>query len=71
MEVLVWIGAALALLGIAGLVWSAAIVVRARRGGPDDAALRAQMARALPLNIGALLLSFLGLMCVLMGVLLG
>ena len=57
MEVLVWIGAALALLGIAGLVWSAA--------------LRAQMARALPLNIGALLLSFLGLMCVLMGVLLG
>ena len=71
MNVLIWIGAGLALIGVAGLVWSAAIVLRARRGVPDDALLRARMARALPLNIGALLLSFLGLMCVATGVLLG
>lgn len=71
MAVLIWIGAALALLGVLGLVWSAAIVVRARRAGLDEAGLRARMGRALPLNLGALLLSVLGLMCVVTGVLLG
>lgn len=71
MAVLIWIGAALALGGVAGLVWSAAIVVRARRAGLDEAGLRARMARALPLNLGALLVSLLGLACVVTGVLLG
>lgn len=70
MDVLIWIGAGLALLGVAGLVWSAAIVLRARRAGLGDEALRARMGRALPLNVGALLLSILGLLCVVAGVLL-
>ena len=68
---MIWIGAALALLGVGGLAWSAVIVVRARRAGLDEAGLRARMARALPINLGALLLSVLGLMCVVTGVLLG
>jgi hypothetical protein len=71
MAVLIWIGAALALRGVGGLGWSAVIVVRARRAGLDEAGLRARMARALPINLGALLLSVLGLMCVVTGVLLG
>ncbi len=70
MAVLIWIGAGLALLGVLGLVWSAVIVVRARRAGLDGAALRARMGQALPLNVGALLLSLLGLMCVVVGVVL-
>jgi uncharacterized iron-regulated membrane protein len=70
MAVLIWIGAGLALLGVLGLVWSAVIVMRARQAGLDEAALRARMGRALPLNVGALLLSLLGLMCVVMGVVL-
>jgi hypothetical protein len=71
MEWLVWIGAAVTLAGVAGLVWSLLIVVRARRAGLQDAALRARMGRALPINVGALLLSFLGLGCVVVGVVLG
>lgn len=70
MSVLIWIGAGLALLGVLGLLWSAAIVVRARRAGLDEAALRARMGRALPLNVGALLVSLLGLTCVVVGVIL-
>lgn len=71
MDVLISIGAGLALLGVLGLVWSALIVVRARRARLDEAAFRARMARALPLNLGALLVSVLGLMCVVVGVALG
>ena len=71
MDVLIWIGAALALLGIAGLVWSALIVARARRAGLDEAAFKARMARALPINVGALFLSLLGLTAVVVGALLG
>lgn len=71
MEILIWIGALLALLGLAGVIWSIVQVVRARRAGLDDAALRARMQKALPVNLGAFLLSMLGLMCVLVGVLLG
>lgn len=70
MAVLIWIGAGLALLGVLGLVGSAVMVVRARRAGLDEAALRARMGQALPLNVGALLLSLLGLMCVVVGVVL-
>jgi hypothetical protein len=70
MVVLIWIGAGLALLGVLGLLWSAAIVVRARRAGLDEVALRARMGRALPLNVGALLVSLLGLTCVVVGVIL-
>lgn len=70
MEALIWIGAAATLAGLAGIVWSVALVLRARRAGLDDAGLRARMARALPLNVGALLLSMLGLTCVVLGVIL-
>lgn len=71
MEAVVWIGAALALVGLAGIAASVVMVVRARRAGLDDAGLRARLARALPVNVGALLLSILGLLLVLLGVLLG
>lgn len=71
MEWLVWIGAALTLLGLVGLVWSILLVLRARRAGLDDATLRARVQAAMPINLGALLLSFLGLGLVLAGVLIG
>ena len=71
MELMVWIGAALALAGLGGIAGSVVMVVRARRAGLDDAGLRARLARALPVNVGALLLSILGLLLVLVGVLLG
>lgn len=70
MEILIWIGAALTLLGLVGVVWSIVLVVRARRARLEDAALRARLQSALPVNLGALLLSMLGLMLVVLGVVL-
>jgi hypothetical protein len=70
MEWLVWIGAAVTLLGFAGIVWLIVAVWRARRAGLDDAALRARLNRILPVNLLALLLSMLGLACVIIGVIL-
>jgi hypothetical protein len=71
MEVLVWIGATLTLAGFSGIVWTIFAVSRARRVGLDDAALRSRLGQILPWNLGALFLSFIGLMLVVVGVLLG
>jgi hypothetical protein len=71
MEILVWCGAVLTLAGFAGIVWTIVAVTRARRAGLEDAALRARLGQILPWNIGALFLSCLGLMAVVVGVILG
>jgi hypothetical protein len=71
MELLVWLGAALTLAGFAGILWTIVAVSRARRAGLDDAALRTRLGQILPWNVGALLLSCLGLMLVVVGVILG
>lgn len=70
LEVLVWIGAGLSVLGLIGLVWCIVKVARARRAGLDDDQLRAVMQQVLPRNLGALMLSVLGLILVVIGVLL-
>ncbi|GGL65079.1 hypothetical protein [Wenxinia marina] len=70
MVALVWIGAALTVIGFAGLVWSIVQVARARREALPDEELRDRVRRALPLNLGSLFVSFLGLMLVLVGVIL-
>ena len=71
MEWLVWIGAVVTLAGFAGIVWSIVAVLRARRAGLDDLALRARLKQVLPVNIAALLLSILGLALVVVGIILG
>ncbi|TBN41864.1 hypothetical protein EYE42_05515 [Paracoccus subflavus] len=68
---LIWGGAALTLAGVGALVWCILIVVRARRAGLDDAALRERMQGVLAVNLAALAASFIGLMLVLTGILLG
>ena len=70
MDILIWIGAAVTLLGFVGVVWSIVLVLRARRAGLDDAGMRQRLQRALPINVGALLLSVLGLMLVVLGIVL-
>lgn len=71
MEALVWIGAAISAAGLAGLVWSILNVNKARRAGLSDEALRQAVQKALPLNLGALFLSVIGLMLVIVGIFLG
>lgn len=69
-DVMIWCGAALSLAGLAGLIWCILRVARARRAGLSDDALRAELQAVLPLNLGALFLSVVGLMLVVVGVIL-
>ena len=70
MEWLIWIGAAVSLIGLAGLIWCILIVSRGRRANLPEDEMRKVLARVLPLNMGALLLSALGLIMVVVGILL-
>lgn len=71
MDILIWTGVVMSLLGFVGIVYSIIAVTRAKREGLDDEALRARLARILPVNLGALLVSVLGLMTVVIGIMLG
>ncbi|OBY28231.1 hypothetical protein [Leisingera sp. JC1] len=70
-DLIVWTGAAVSVAGLLGLVWCIIKVARARRQKLDDEALRAVVQAVLPYNLGALLLSVLGLMLVMVGIFLG
>ncbi|WP_133489636.1 hypothetical protein [Aliiroseovarius marinus] len=71
MDWLIIVGAIMSVIGLAGLVASALKVMKAKREGLEDAELRARIQKAMALNMGALGLSVLGLMCVILGVSLG
>lgn len=70
MEILIWCGAGVSLLGLCGLLWCVARVWRARRAGLDDGAMRDVLKQVLPVNAGALFLSVIGLMMVVLGIML-
>lgn len=70
MEYLIWIGAALTLVGVAGLLWCVMLALRAKRSGGSDEEIRAQLQKVVALNLGALLVSGLGLAAVIVGVIL-
>ena len=67
-EIVIWSGTALSVLGLLGLAWCIITVIRAKRRNLPDEEMRAVLQRVLPLNLGALLLSVLGLMLVATGV---
>ncbi len=70
MEWLIYIGAVVAALGLVGLVVSMLRVIKAKRAGLDDEALKQAVAAAIPLNMGAFALSAVGLMMVVVGIIL-
>lgn len=70
-DIIVWAGAGISLLGLVGLIWCIIRVGRAKRAGLDDDKLRVVLQSVLPLNLGALFLSVIGLMMVVIGILLG
>ncbi|MDO9527329.1 MAG: hypothetical protein Q7J57_17610 [Gemmobacter sp.] len=70
MEWLIWIGAAMTLAGVAGIVWCIVMVTRAKRAGLDDAALKSALQRVVAVNLGALGMSALGLGAVVAGLML-
>ena len=71
MEILVWVGAGISVVGLIGLVWCIAKVASAKRAGVSDEALRDAVKRVVPINMGALMLSVLGLMMVIVAISLG
>ena len=71
MDVLIWAGAVISFAGLAGLVWCIVTVWRARRANLEDAELRARVQKVVPVNLGALFLSVIGLMLVIVGIFLG
>lgn len=71
MDLLIGLGAVISVIGLAGIILSMVQVRRAKRDATDDEDLRAKIQAAMPLNLGSFFLSILGLMCVVVGVLLG
>lgn len=71
MENLIWIGALVTLLGVGGLVWCVATAMRAKRQGLDENAIKSKLQTVVAVNMGALFLSAIGLMMVVVGILLG
>ena len=70
METVIWIGAALSVVGLIGIIYSIIAVARAKRAGLTDEELRARVTKILPVNLGALFISVIGLMSVIVGVML-
>ncbi|MEJ1992251.1 MAG: hypothetical protein P8X50_11245 [Maritimibacter sp.] len=70
MEYLIIIGTIISAFGLVGLVLSAMKVIKARRAGLADDALKAVVQKSMVLNMGALALSAIGLMMVVVGVIL-
>lgn len=71
MDILIWAGATLSLLGLAGLVYCILRVAKARKAGLSDEALRAEVKAVMPINLGSLFVSVLGLMLVILGIFFG
>lgn len=71
MSNLIPLGAVITLMGLVGLIWCILKVARARKQGLSDDELRAVMQTTVGLNLGALLMSAIGLMMVVLGIILG
>ena len=68
MDFLIWIGAAVTLAGVGILMWCVARVSRARGEGLPDEELKARLQGIVAWNLGALFLSAIGLMLVIVGI---
>jgi hypothetical protein len=71
MDILIWIGTGLTIVGLAGLAYCIIAALRARRAGLSDDDLRARLQGIVAVNLGAVGFSALGLMLVVAGIILG
>ena len=70
MEILIWIGSILSLLGLVELLWCIKTVLRAKKAAVSDEELRMSLQKVVPFNMAALFLSAIGLMLVILGIML-
>jgi len=71
LDLLIWLGAAVTLAGLAGIVWCILAARAARAADLPDAALRARLQRIVSVNLGALMASMTGLALVVLGIVFG
>ncbi|MBV1903663.1 MAG: hypothetical protein KUG58_08515 [Marinosulfonomonas sp.] len=71
MSFLIWPGAVISLVGVIGLVWCIVLAGKARKAQLDKTAMTARLQKLVAMNMGALALSAIGLMMVVIGILLG
>ena len=70
MEILIWIGSILSILGLIGLLWCIKTVIKGKKLANSDEELRTSLQKVVPLNMAALFLSAIGLMPVILGIML-
>lgn len=71
MDWLIWIGALVSLIGLAGLVYCIMSAAKVLKLGLDEDGMKAKLQGLIALNMGALAISSIGLMMVVIGILLG
>ena len=71
MDILIFAGAAVSLIGLLGLVYCIVSALRARKASLSDEEMRLHLRGLVAWNMGALFTSILGLMMVAAGVFLG
>jgi len=71
MDILIWIGAVISLVGLIGIVYCITRVTKAKRANLSDEDMRTAVQAVVPINMGALFLSVIGLMMVVLGIMLG
>ena len=60
MEILIWIGSILSILGLIGLLWCIKTVIKAKKLADSDEELRTSLQKVVPLNMAALFISTSG-----------
>lgn len=68
MEILVIIGAVISIVGLIGLLICILKAAKAKREGGSVEEMNAKLEPLIPLNLGSLFLSIVGLFCVVIGV---
>ena len=70
MDYVIWGGAALSMLGVIGLIWCIVLAMQAKRSGLPDDQMKLRLQKVVALNLGALAVSAIGLMAVVIGIIL-
>ncbi|MDO6726498.1 MAG: hypothetical protein ACRBBO_00590 [Cognatishimia sp.] len=65
---LIWVGTFISVVGLAGLMLSVVKVFKLRKQGLPDEEMRDAIQKVMPLNLGSLFLSVIGLMVVMLGI---
>lgn len=70
MDVLIWVGTGLTIIGLCGVIYAMISIARAKRANLPDAEMRAKLSKILPINLGTLFVAMIGLMMVIVGLML-